>query len=55
LFYAEKVEPFGDALKTVPAYLDRLKARPSVARVVAEAEPYFHMFPNEREPTSARN
>ena len=55
LFYAEKVEPFGDALKTVPAYLDRLKARPSVARVVAESEPYFHMFPNEREPTSARN
>ncbi len=27
------------------AYLDRLKARPSVQRVLAEAEPYFHMFP----------
>lgn len=26
-------------------YLDRLTARPSVARVLAEAEPYFHMFP----------
>ncbi|UFZ01416.1 glutathione S-transferase family protein [Bradyrhizobium ontarionense] len=45
LFYAAKVEPFGDDLDAVPAYLDRLKARPSVARVLAEAEPYFHMFP----------
>jgi glutathione S-transferase len=46
LFYAEKVEPFG-GLRVVRAYLDRLKARPSVARVLAEAEPYFHMFPQE--------
>ena len=49
LFYADKVEPFGDELSTVAAYLDRLKARPSVARVIAEAEPYFHMFPQERD------
>ena len=27
--------------------LERLKARPSVARVLAEAEPYFHYFPTE--------
>ena len=27
------------------AYLDRLKARPSYARVLKEAEPYFAMFP----------
>ncbi|MGJ4892783.1 glutathione S-transferase family protein [Bradyrhizobium sp. HKCCYLRH3099] len=47
LFYAQKVEPFGAELKTVPAYLERLKARPSVTRVLAEAEPYFHMFPGE--------
>ncbi|WP_315786273.1 MULTISPECIES: glutathione S-transferase family protein [unclassified Bradyrhizobium] len=47
LFYADKVEPFGDELATVRAYLDRLKARRSVARVLAEAEPYFHMFPQE--------
>ncbi|CCD89149.1 putative Glutathione S-transferase [Bradyrhizobium sp. ORS 285] len=47
LFYAEKVEPFGGELSVVPAYLERLKARPSVARVLAEAEPYFHMFPRE--------
>ncbi|NPV24357.1 glutathione S-transferase family protein [Bradyrhizobium aeschynomenes] len=47
LFYADKVEPLGDELATVRAYLDRLKARRSVARVLAEAEPYFHMFPQE--------
>src|SRR4051812_45674067 len=45
LFYAEKVEPFGGELTVVPAYLERLKARPSATRVLAEAEPYFHMFP----------
>ncbi|WP_315772326.1 MULTISPECIES: glutathione S-transferase family protein [unclassified Bradyrhizobium] len=47
LFYADRVEPLGDGLPRVTAYLDRLKARPSVARVLAEAEPYFHMFPQE--------
>ncbi|WP_257166461.1 glutathione S-transferase family protein [Bradyrhizobium sp. SRS-191] len=47
LFYAERVEPFGGELARVPAYLERLKARPSVARVLTEAEPYFHMFPGE--------
>src|ERR1700761_3983207 len=45
LFYADKVEPFGDKHKNTAAYLDRLKARPSVARVLTEAEPYFKMFP----------
>jgi glutathione S-transferase len=48
LFYANKVEPLGEGLGRVQAYLDRLKARPSVARVLAEAEPYFHMFPQEQ-------
>ncbi|WP_315779324.1 MULTISPECIES: glutathione S-transferase family protein [unclassified Bradyrhizobium] len=47
LFYADRVEPLGDGLPRVTAHLDRLKARPSVARVLAEAEPYFHMFPQE--------
>jgi glutathione S-transferase len=46
LFYGDKVEPFGE-FKNVAAYLDRLKARPSFARVIKEAEPYFHMFPKE--------
>jgi glutathione S-transferase len=47
LFYGNKVQPFGVAHGKVAAYLDRLLARPSVARVVREAEPYFHMFPQE--------
>jgi glutathione S-transferase len=47
LFYANEVEPFGDAVANVAAYLDRLKARPSVVRVLKEAEPYFHLFPRE--------
>ena len=34
-----------DAIPTRSALLERLKARPSVARVLAEAEPYFHYFP----------
>lgn len=45
LFYASKVVPLGDHHATARAYLDRLIARPSFARVLAEAEPYFKMFP----------
>jgi glutathione S-transferase len=45
LFYGNMVEPFGDANKNLAAYVDRLKARPSVARVMREAEPYFNMVP----------
>jgi glutathione S-transferase len=45
LFYGNMVEPFGDADKNVTAYFERLKTRPSVARVLAEAEPYFSMVP----------
>jgi glutathione S-transferase len=48
LFYGNRVEPFGE-FKNVSAYLDRLQARPSFARVLKEAEPYFHMFPTEAE------
>ncbi|SHK22509.1 glutathione S-transferase [Bradyrhizobium lablabi] len=47
LFYANEVMPFGDAHRNVAAYFDRLKARPSYARVLREAEPYFAMFPRE--------
>jgi len=47
LFYANKVVPFGDGNSNVAAYFDRLKARPSFARVIKEAEPYFGMFPQE--------
>lgn len=45
LFYADKVRPFGDDHPRLAAYLERLKARPSFARVIEEAGPYFHMFP----------
>lgn len=45
LFYADKVAPLTAAHPTVRAYLDRLVARPSFARVLREAEPYFAMFP----------
>lgn len=47
LFYADKVAPLGAAHPVVSAYLDRLLARPSFARVLQEAEPYFAMFPTE--------
>jgi glutathione S-transferase len=47
LFYGNMAEPFGDSHRNVAAYLERLKARPSVARVLKEAEPYFHMVPTE--------
>jgi glutathione S-transferase len=49
LFYADKVLPFRASHRHVAAYLDRLLARPSVARVIREAEPYFHMFPEAAE------
>jgi glutathione S-transferase len=47
LFYADEVLPFGDTHHNVAAYFNRLKARPSYARVLREAEPYFAMFPRE--------
>jgi glutathione S-transferase len=45
LYYADRVQPFGAGQGAVRAYLDRLMARPSSARVLNEAEPYFSMFP----------
>jgi glutathione S-transferase len=47
LFYADKVEPFAGRWPDAAALLERLKARPSVARVLQEAEPYFQYFPTE--------
>jgi glutathione S-transferase len=44
LFYANKVQPFG-AHKHVASYFDRLMQRPSFARTVEEAKPYFALFP----------
>jgi glutathione S-transferase len=45
LFYGNKVAPFAGRWKNLEAYLRRLAARPSVARVVEEAQPYFSRFP----------
>ncbi len=47
LYYANLVAPLGDAHPNAAAYLARLMARPSFARVLAEAEPYRSMFPKE--------
>jgi glutathione S-transferase len=46
LFYANEVQPF-EGYTNLAAYFDRLKGRPSYARVLKEAEPYFAMFPRE--------
>ena len=45
LYYADRVEPLGERRPFAAAYLERLKKRPSFARVLAEAEPYFNLFP----------
>jgi len=54
LFYANTVVPFAETHKNLAAYLDRLMARPSFARVLEEAQPYFNLFPLERKPKIAR-
>ncbi|MBS0471805.1 MAG: glutathione S-transferase family protein [Proteobacteria bacterium] len=45
LFYGNKIAPLASDLPKTAAYLERLKQRPSFARVLKEAEPYFAMFP----------
>jgi glutathione S-transferase len=45
LFYADMMAPFRETHKKTAAYLDRLMERPSYARVLKEAEPYFGMVP----------
>ena len=45
LFYANRVQPFGTAQTNLASYLARLQERASIARVVSEAQPYFHMVP----------
>jgi glutathione S-transferase len=46
LFYINKMMPPADTYKHTLAYLDRLMQRPSYARALKEAEPYFHMLPS---------
>jgi glutathione S-transferase len=45
LFFASIVHPFREDQPLLAAYLDRLLRRPSVERVIAEAQPYFKFFP----------
>jgi glutathione S-transferase len=48
LFYANLVVPLGDTHQNAVRYLGRLMERPSFARVVEEARPYFGLFPQAR-------
>ncbi|WP_420998338.1 glutathione S-transferase family protein [Cupriavidus sp. 30B13] len=45
LFYAGIAQPFTGTHPRLAAYFERLAGRPSVQRVLAEARPYFAMFP----------
>jgi glutathione S-transferase len=45
LFYANKIAALDGPYPHVAAYLKRLMKRPSFARTLKEADPYFHMFP----------
>ncbi len=45
LFYANELAPFAGVHRHLAAYFERLMERPSFARAVAEAKPYFTMFP----------
>jgi len=54
LFYANTIVPLGAEHRNTRAFLDRLMVRPSFARVLEEAEPYFGLFPMERKPQISR-
>jgi len=45
LFFAAILAPFPPAHRHLAAYFERLLQRASVQRVIAEAQPYFPMFP----------
>jgi glutathione S-transferase len=53
LFYTDKVMPLAQNHKNAAAYLERLMQRPSFARVLKEAEPYFALFPQQDERKTA--
>ncbi len=48
LFYGNMAVPFTDTHPNVAAYLARLQQRPSFARVLKEAEPYFKFVPRQK-------
>jgi glutathione S-transferase len=45
LYYADRVAPLAERFPRTRAYLRRLVERPSFRRVLADAEPYAHLFP----------
>jgi glutathione S-transferase len=45
LFYAATVQPFAQAHPHLASYFERLTDRPSVARTITEAQPYFQHYP----------
>jgi glutathione S-transferase len=45
LFYADKLLPLAKAHPNAARYLERLMQRPSYARTLKEAEPYFALYP----------
>jgi len=47
LFYANMMAPLATTHPNAAAYLERLRARPSFARALAEAQPYLAMVPKE--------
>ncbi len=47
LFYADKIVPLKPDRPQLAGYLERLMQRPSFMRVLDEAKPYLHMFPQD--------
>ncbi len=45
LFYAATLAPFAQEHVRLAAYCERLLQRPSVARTLEEARPYFQYYP----------
>ena len=45
VFYASKTQPFKGRYPRLEAYLARLEARPTIARVREEARPFWSFFP----------
>jgi glutathione S-transferase len=45
LFYADAVHPYRVAYPALTAYFERLVLRPSVQRVIREAQPWLQYFP----------
>lgn len=51
LFFAEYVAPIGAGQSNLRRYRERLMARPSYARALKEAEPYFQYVPIKNKPS----